>query len=77
MSAAEFDAATYDGAEIFLVGVLQETEEAESLSAFLPSKPVLLQLMDVDKSNKAYSETGILLRNALEQRLLEHKNSRK
>ena len=77
MSAAEFDATTYDGAELYLVGVLQEAEEGESLTAFLPSKPVLLQLMDVDKSNIAYSETGIVLRNALEQRLLEHKNSRK
>lgn len=77
MSAAEFDAATYGSAELFLVGVPQEAEEGELLSAFLPSKQVLLQLMDVDKSNKVYSETGIELRNALEQRLLEHKNSRK
>lgn len=72
MSAAEFDAKVYEGAELYLVGVPQVREE-EQLSVFVPTVPVLLQLREFDGENAGGSEAEITLREELEGRLFEYR----
>ena len=73
MSGAGFDAEMYDGAELYLVGIPNAWAGEESVSTFLPSEQVLLQLRELDESNEAFFEEGIKMRNALERRLSEHR----
>lgn len=77
MSGAGYDAEVYDGAELYLVGVLNEWEEEAGLSMFIPSEPVLLQLRKLDESDNISFENNLEFRKALETRLLEHKKQRR
>lgn len=77
MSGATFDAEMYEGAELYLVGIPNEWEEAEPVSRFLPPLSVLSQLQELDEGGETFSETWAERRTALEQRLLEHRKQRK
>jgi len=74
MSGAGYDAEVYDGAELYLVGVMNAWEEEHDISMFIPPEQVLLQLRELNEYNgaeffgKAWSE----LREELELRLREY-----
>lgn len=73
MSAAQYDVDVYDGAELYLVGFMEERLQEDSVSDYLPSVQVMSQLCEWNGLYANFYESRRVLRIELEQRLAEHR----
>lgn len=76
MSAAQYDVDVYEGAELYMVGFMEERLQEDAISAYLPSVQVVSQLRQWNEEYRVNFETWCELRTALELRLAEHRKQR-
>lgn len=76
MSAAQYDVDVYEGAELYLVGFMEERLQEDAISEYVPSVQVLSQLREWnEKYSKSFS-VRCELRTELEKRLSEYRQLR-
>ena len=76
MSAAQYDVDVYEGAELYMVGFMEERLQEDAISAYLPSVQVVAQLRQWNEEYRLEFDTWCELRTALELRLAEHRKQR-
>lgn len=76
MSAAQYDAEQYDGAELYLVGFMEARLQAEAVGEYLPSVQVVNQLRNLSADYSESYQSLCKRRLELEQRLAEYYKQR-
>lgn len=76
MSAAQYDVDVYEGAELYLVGFMEERLQEEALSEYVPSVQILAQLRGWSERYKDSFPARCELRTELEKRLNEYRRLR-
>ena len=76
MSAAQYDVDIYEGAELYMVGFMEERLQEDAISAYLPSVQVVSQLRQWNEEYRLEFDRWCELRTALELRLTEHRKQR-
>lgn len=77
MSAAQYDAEVYEGANLYLVGFREERLQTDAVSDYLPPVQVISQLCMWETGYASGREEWCRLRSALEERLNKYKEQRR
>ncbi len=76
MSAAQYDVEMYSGAELYVVGFMEERLQEDAISDYLPSVQIISQLREWKEEYRESYARLCDLRTALEKRLIEHRRLR-
>lgn len=77
MSAAQYDTEVYEGAELYVVGFVEERLQQDAVSRYLPPVQVIAQLTECNVGEASSFALQCEQRLALEQRLAEHRRQRR